>query len=101
MSKVTSKLQVTLPKSMAERLHIRPGDEITWEIAGDVLRVAPAAKQKRSGNAPDDQLRWFDQATRRQRQRERKNASSSAKPKPLADRGWRRQDLYTRGDKAR
>ncbi|MGH7855490.1 MAG: AbrB/MazE/SpoVT family DNA-binding domain-containing protein [Candidatus Binatia bacterium] len=100
MSKVTSKLQVTLPKSMAEKLHIGPGDQITWEIAGDVLRVAPAAKRKKSQNALDDQLRWFDQATRRQRQRERKRTRLSGRPKPSADRGWRREDLYHRGFKA-
>lgn len=47
MSKVTSKLQVTLPKVLAEQLGIKPGDEIDWEIAGDVMRVIPAAKKQR------------------------------------------------------
>ncbi|PZP64635.1 MAG: AbrB family transcriptional regulator, partial [Azospira oryzae] len=28
MAKVTSKLQVTLPKALAQRYRIRPGDEI-------------------------------------------------------------------------
>ena len=39
MAKVTSKLQVTVPKALAERYAIRPGDEIAWEAAGDVIRV--------------------------------------------------------------
>jgi AbrB family looped-hinge helix DNA binding protein len=34
MSKVTGKLQVTLPKSIAERFNIKPGDQIEWEAAG-------------------------------------------------------------------
>jgi bifunctional DNA-binding transcriptional regulator/antitoxin component of YhaV-PrlF toxin-antitoxin module len=38
MAKVTSKLQVTVPKALAENA-IRPGDEIAWEAAGDVIRV--------------------------------------------------------------
>ena len=39
MAKVTSKLQVTVPKALAEKYAIRPGDEIAWEAAGDVIRV--------------------------------------------------------------
>ena len=34
MSKVTSKLQVTLPKTIADRYGIQPGDEIEWSAAG-------------------------------------------------------------------
>ena len=32
MSKVTSKLQVTVPKAAAERYGIRPGDAIDWVL---------------------------------------------------------------------
>jgi AbrB family looped-hinge helix DNA binding protein len=98
MSKVTSKLQVTLPKAIAAQLGIRPGDEIDWEITGDAMRVTPAAK-KRSARKKDDpslRLRLFDQATRRQRQRE-----TSLDPVLMrtaaAGRGWTREKLYTRG----
>ncbi len=31
MSKVTSKLQVTIPRALALRYGIRPGDEVRWE----------------------------------------------------------------------
>jgi AbrB family looped-hinge helix DNA binding protein len=41
MSRVTSKLQVTVPKAIAERYGIRPGDEIDWVPAGDAIRVVP------------------------------------------------------------
>jgi looped-hinge helix DNA binding domain, AbrB family len=95
MSKITSKLQVTLPKVMADRLHIKPGDEIDWELAGDVLRITPASRRAKSKGLPDQRLRWFDQATRRQRQREKKSSRAAAKPQ--TDRGWRRADLYHRG----
>ena len=37
MVKVTSKLQVTVPKVLVEQYHIRPGDEIQFEAAGDVI----------------------------------------------------------------
>ena len=30
MAKVTSKLQVTLPKALADQYGIEPGDEIGW-----------------------------------------------------------------------
>jgi bifunctional DNA-binding transcriptional regulator/antitoxin component of YhaV-PrlF toxin-antitoxin module len=39
MSKVTAKLQVTLPKALAEKYGIVPGSEIVWEAAGDAIRV--------------------------------------------------------------
>ncbi|MGH7844250.1 MAG: AbrB/MazE/SpoVT family DNA-binding domain-containing protein, partial [Candidatus Binatia bacterium] len=35
MSKVTSKLQVTIPKDIAEAYGIQPGSEIHWVPAGD------------------------------------------------------------------
>jgi AbrB family looped-hinge helix DNA binding protein len=100
MSKVTSKLQVTLPKNLAEKLRIRPGDEIDWDLAGDVLRITPSSRRERSKKSgPEDRLRWFDQATRRQRQREKKSGRGAAKT-GIRDRGWRREDLYQRGSKA-
>jgi AbrB family looped-hinge helix DNA binding protein len=99
MSKITSKLQVTLPKSMAEKLRIRPGDEIDWELAGDILRITPVNRHAKSPSGPEDRLRWFDQATRRQRQREKKSGRGAIKTKKQ-DRGWRREDLYDRGRKA-
>jgi AbrB family looped-hinge helix DNA binding protein len=93
MSRVTSKLQVTLPKALAERFSIRPGDEIEWEPAGDVIRILPP------GTAPavldrEQRLRIFDAATRRQAQRE---AGSGRRGTGGGERGWRREELYQRG----
>ncbi len=35
MAKVTSKYQVTVPKAIAQKYGIRPGDDIDWVAAGD------------------------------------------------------------------
>jgi len=38
---ITSKGQVTLPKPIRDKLHLRPGDKIDFMLEGDVLRVTP------------------------------------------------------------
>jgi bifunctional DNA-binding transcriptional regulator/antitoxin component of YhaV-PrlF toxin-antitoxin module len=87
MAKVTSKLQVTVPKVIAERYRIKPGDEITWLAAGDSIRVVKeGAAASKAGSA--SRLRLFDEATRRQQLRD-KAASGASGP-----RGWTREDLY-------
>jgi AbrB family looped-hinge helix DNA binding protein len=102
MSKVTSKLQVTLPKAVARQLGIELGDEIDWEVAGDAMRVVPVAKRKRGAtkNSSALRLRFFDQATRRQKQRE-KSLDPALLRVAKADGGWTREDLYTRGGAGR
>jgi len=91
MSKVTSKLQVTVPKALAEQYGIRPGDEIDWIAAGDAIRVVPAGRREPLDMAR--RLELFDEATRRQRARER------TRPRAVrtGERGWKREDLYRRG----
>ena len=97
MSKVTSKLQVTLPKAIAEQFGIKPGDEINWEISGDAMRVTPSRPKKALKiEDPGVRLRVFDQATRRQRQRE-KSLELSLMRTAKDDRGWTREQLYSRG----
>ena len=91
MAKVTSKYQVTVPRVIAERYHIRPGDDIDWVAAGDVIRVIPPGSQVAAEDR-EAQLRLFDQAT--ERHRRRRSASKTKRPR---DRGWRREDLYGRG----
>ena len=91
MSKVTSKLQVTIPNAIADQFGIRPGNEIDWIPAGDGIRVVPMSNQPRAEDA-ELRLRLFDEATARQRQRDA--AGRRVRPK---DRGWNREDLYRRG----
>ncbi len=90
MAKVTSKLQVTVPKALADRFGIAPGDEIAWEPAGDAIRVVPGARRTR-GTAKA-RARIFDQATRRQQERQAAHPAEAA-----SDRGWTREELYGRG----
>ncbi len=96
MSKVTSKLQVTLPKLIAEQIGIKPGDQIDWEVAGEIVRVIPVSKRRRNRKNLQARIRLYDGATRRQQERE-----TSFDPALLraahADRGWTREDLYSRG----
>ena len=90
MAKVTSKYQVTVPKAIAERYRIRPGDSIDWVAAGDVIRVIPPGNPD-TPEDPDSRLRYFDQATDRHR---RRRIATKGQPQ---DRGWTREDLYGRG----
>lgn len=88
---MTSKLQVTLPKALAQKYAIKPGDDILWVAAGDSIRVVPG-KHARATTSRAAKLAWFDRATARQRAREAEGAAS-----PARDRGWKREELYRRG----
>ena len=89
---MTSKLQVTLPKAIADRFGIRPGDQIEWETAGDGIRIHLPSRANPLDSAA--RLKLFDQGTQRQRERE---ASQGAPSRSGDDRGWTREELYERG----
>ncbi len=93
MSKVTSKLQVTIPKAVAERYGIRPGDDIEWQPAGAVIRVIPPGRQH-GPREVSERLRLFAEASARQDERE---AHQPLPLEPPTDRGWQREELYRRG----
>lgn len=90
MAKITSKLQVTVPKAIADRYSIRPGDEIEWIPAGDAIRVVPT-RAKTPSDDPAARVLLFDRATERHRRR------PGLRKRPSGDRGWTREDLYGRG----
>jgi AbrB family looped-hinge helix DNA binding protein len=92
MAKVTSKLRVTVPKAIADRFGIRPGDEVEFMPGEDSLRILLSPEMQQYD--VEDRLRLFDQATERQREREKKRnrVADSA-----TDRGWTREELYDRG----
>lgn len=94
MAKVTSKLQVTVPKAVADRLGIAPGDEIEWRVEGEVARVSRQAAQ--IGKSLTERLKAFDQATRRQEERNR-TWTKARRTRTPTGRGWTRDELYTRG----
>ncbi|MGK7294208.1 MAG: AbrB/MazE/SpoVT family DNA-binding domain-containing protein [Candidatus Wenzhouxiangella sp. M2_3B_020] len=94
MAKVTSKLQVTLPKRVAERHGIRPGDDIEFQSAGDVIRIVTAKQRNADRLSVAERLRLFDEATARQ---ERRTAERPPTTEGSTGRDWTREDLYRRG----
>jgi len=93
MARVTSKRQLTIPKSIADRYGIREGDDLEFVPAGDAIRLVPASAGPDSMSI-EDRLGLFDAATERQRARE---AATLLTPTEGSDRGWTREELYGRG----
>lgn len=99
MARVTSKLQVTIPRAIADKYGIAPGQEVEWLPAGDAIRVVPhASREKKDDRAL--RLELFDAATERQRGRESAGRveGTTESESTRAERGWHREDLYDRGD---
>lgn len=94
MAKVTSKLQVTIPKHIADEYGIVPGDEIDFVPAGDSIRVIPPRRRPQTMLSLEERLRLFDESRARQREREKHMVPPKDPPK---ERDWKREDLYTRG----
>ncbi len=94
MSKVTSKLQVTIPKTIAEQYDIKPGDEIEFQPAGETIRIVTQKSRWADQLSVEERLRLFDEATARQRQREK---AMKLPADPPTKRDWKREDLYERG----
>ena len=92
MAKITTKLQVTIPKVIADQYGIRPGDEIEWVAAGETIRVVPPGRRARALDL-ETRLRMFDAATERQKRRQ----AVGRKARPSRNRGWGREELYERG----
>jgi AbrB family looped-hinge helix DNA binding protein len=94
MSKVTSKLQVTIPKTIAQQYGIKPGDEIEFQPAGETIRIVTQKGRQADRLSVEERLRLFDEATARQRRRE---AGMKLPADPPTKRDWKREDLYERG----
>lgn len=92
MSRVTSKLQVTIPKAIADRFGIKPGDDVDWMVAGGTIHLTPRGEETAELSV-EERLRLFRAATERQRQR---NAEWTGEINP-ANRGWTPEELYDRG----
>lgn len=92
MARVTSKLQVTIPKVIARRYGIEPGQEIDWLPAGEAIRVVPQSDRHHVPD-PGRRIELFDRATERVRARE----GGMSQADITADRGWQREELYGRG----
>jgi bifunctional DNA-binding transcriptional regulator/antitoxin component of YhaV-PrlF toxin-antitoxin module len=99
MAKVTRKLQLTLPKAIADQYKIRPGDDLEWLPAGEAIRVIKRdAAEAAEPATVKERLQLFDQATARQRKRQaefgKKRLAASSRSQV---RGWTREELYERG----
>lgn len=44
-SRLTTKAQTTIPQSVRAALHLKPGDELTYEIEGDHVVVAKGERR--------------------------------------------------------
>jgi AbrB family looped-hinge helix DNA binding protein len=97
MAKVTSKLQLTVPKAIADQYGIRPGDELEWVPAGESIRVELVRRKVKTGQqlTVEERLALFDEGTKRldALQAEELN-QNQGKRVTRETRGWTREDLY-------
>ena len=96
MPRITSKLQITIPKRLAEQVGLGPGDEVEFLAAGDGIRLVPAGKSRVGGLSTAERLRLFRAATERQQARDKARPSERAGERAGGGRGWTREELYTR-----
>ena len=57
MPKITRKLQITVPKRLAEQVGIGLGSEVEFAVAGDAIGMAPVGKGTGAMLYPTP--RWF------------------------------------------
>jgi len=93
---VTSKLQLTVPKAIADQYGIRPGDELEWIPAGESIRVELVRGKAKAGHelTAEERVALFDAGMERvDRIQSAERKKNRGKPAPR-DRGWTRDDLY-------
>lgn len=99
MARVTSKLQLTVPKVIADQYGIRPGDELEWIPAGESIRVELVRRKAKAGQelSTEERLALFDANMARIDQlqaRELKEAEARGERITRENRGWTREELY-------
>ena len=94
---MTSKLQLTVPKVIAEKYGIRPGDELEWTPAGESIRVRLVRNKTKTELKPDELLSLFDENTRwldELQAQELKDSKDKDVRLTRENRGWTREELY-------
>jgi AbrB family looped-hinge helix DNA binding protein len=97
MPKVTSKLQLTVPKKIADQYGIRPGDELEWIPAGESIRVELVRRKATYAHelTTEEKLALFDANTKwlneLQAEELKKNQGNRV---TRENRGWTREELY-------
>jgi AbrB family looped-hinge helix DNA binding protein len=99
MPKVTSKLQLTVPKAIADQYGIRPGDELEWIPAGESIRVELARSKAKTSHelTVEERLALFDANTKwldELQADELNEANAKGTRLTRENRGWTREDLY-------
>jgi AbrB family looped-hinge helix DNA binding protein len=99
MPKVTSKLQLTVPKAIADQYGIRPGDQLEWIPAGESIRVELARPKARTGHqlTTEERLALFDANTKwldELQADQLKEARAKGTHVSRENRGWTRAELY-------
>jgi AbrB family looped-hinge helix DNA binding protein len=97
MPKVTSKLQLTVPKRIADQYGIKPGDELEWIPAGESIRVEMANKATSGREMTaeeklalfDANSKWLDELQKAALRKARAGARTTRE-----NRGWTREELY-------
>ncbi len=93
---MTSKLQLTIPKAVAERYQIRPGDEVELAPSGGFIRMRGPVR-RREDLTVEERVRAFKALLERFRNPAKAEARwRRAKARIEAQRGWSREDLYDR-----
>lgn len=99
MPKVTSKLQLTVPKAIADQYGIRPGDQLEWVPAGESIRVELTGRKAGARNKLTNKERlalfdantgWLDKLQAEQI----KEAKAKGARITRENRGWTRDELY-------
>ena len=109
MPKVTSKLQITLPKALATQYGIEPGDEIHFEGVPGAIRLIPAKRGsprlsqqerarlfKESDQRLDLRQQWLKQCLAERPQAVAQNRDVPGEGEDPHGRGWTRASLYDR-----
>ena len=97
MPKVTSKLQLTVPKAIADQYGIRPGDELKWIPAGESIRVELVRGKSKTGHelTVEERLALFDEGTERLDKLQAEELKQNQGKQVIREnRGWTREDLY-------
>ena len=96
---MTSKLQLTVPKKIADQYGIRPGDELEWVPTGDCIRVELVGRKAKAGHelTVQERLALFDanmDRVDRLQVAELKEARTKGTRITRENRGWTREELY-------
>jgi bifunctional DNA-binding transcriptional regulator/antitoxin component of YhaV-PrlF toxin-antitoxin module len=99
MAKVTSKLQLTVPKVIADQYGIRAGDELEWIPAGESIRVELVRGRAKAGHelTTEERLALFDANTKwldELQAEQLEDAKAKGTRITPENRGWTREELY-------